>query len=75
MSAVRGEIERLLTPAEAAELLSVPRSWLYNRHAAGTLPFPAVKVGHYLRFRAADVLAFIDRQAGATTRAKLREVR
>ena len=52
--------EHLLTPEEAAEILRVKISWLYQhtrRRSQDRLPF--VKIGHYLRFREADLVAFI----------------
>ena len=55
--------DSLLTPKQVAELLTVPVSWIYGRSHAGTLPFPPIRVGSYLRFRADDVRAFINGQA------------
>ncbi len=55
--------ERLFTPEEAAELLRVKLSWLYQhtrRRSRDRIPF--VKVGHYLRFREQDLLAYISKR-------------
>ena len=55
--------EHLLTPEEAAEILRVKVSWLYQhtrRRSPDRIPF--IKVGHYLRFRERDLLAYIDGQ-------------
>jgi hypothetical protein len=42
-------IDPLLTAAEVAAILKVPKSWLYGRVHTGDLPFEYMKVGHYLR--------------------------
>jgi excisionase family DNA binding protein len=54
-------IERLLTPEEAAEVLRVKVSWLYQhtrRRSQDRIPF--VRVGRYLRFREQDLVAYIE---------------
>jgi excisionase family DNA binding protein len=54
-------IEQLLTPEEAAEILRVKLSWLYQhtrRRTQDRIPF--VKVGRYLRFREQDLVAYIE---------------
>lgn len=38
----------LLTPSEAAELLSVRRSWIYEAVRTGSLP--CLRVGRHIRF-------------------------
>jgi excisionase family DNA binding protein len=38
----------LLTPPEAAELLAVKPSWIYDAVRAGTLP--CLRVGRHIRF-------------------------
>ena len=51
----------LLTPEEAAEILRVKLSWLYQhtrRRAQDRIPF--VKIGRYLRFREQDLVAYIE---------------
>ena len=51
----------LLTPEEAAEILRVKLSWLYQhtrRRTQDRIPF--VKIGRYLRFREQDLLAYIE---------------
>ena len=45
----------LLTPAQAAQLLAVPESWL--RRKAGRRLVPCTFIGRHLRFSAADVRA------------------
>ena len=54
-------IERLLTPDEAAEILRVKLSWLYQhtrRRSQDRNPF--VKIGRYLRFREQDLRTYIE---------------
>ncbi len=54
-------IEHLLTPEEAAEILRVNLSWLYQhtrRRSQDRIPF--VKVGRYLRFREQDLADYIE---------------
>ncbi len=53
--------EQLLTPEEAAEILRVRLSWLYQhtrRRTQDRIPF--VKIGRYLRFREQDLVAYIE---------------
>src|SRR3954465_340028 len=45
--------EPLLTPAQAAELLAVRRSWVYD--AARTGQLPCVRVGRHVRFLRSDL--------------------
>lgn len=56
---------RLLDVQEVADLLRVPVSWVYQhtrRRAANRLPGFKLGGGKYLRFREADILAWIERQ-------------
>jgi excisionase family DNA binding protein len=61
-----------LTVQEAAELLRVPVSWLYERTRANSIPH--VKLGKYLRFDRDGLTTWIDemrrdgRGPGATNR-------
>jgi excisionase family DNA binding protein len=52
--------QRLLKPAEASELLSVPISWVYE--AARTRRLPHLKVGKHLRFLRADLDSWVEAQ-------------
>ncbi len=57
--------EHLLTPEEAAEILRVKLSWLYQhtrRRTQDRIPF--VKIGRYLRFRGQDLAAYIEARRG-----------
>ena len=56
--------EPLLTPDEAAALLQVPVSWLYQHTRRLSLyRIPFVKIGRYVRFREVDLLNYINRRA------------
>ena len=57
--------EHLLMPEEAAEILRVKLSWLYQhtrRRTQDRIPF--VKIGRYLRFREQDLAAYIEARRG-----------
>jgi excisionase family DNA binding protein len=45
--------EPLLTPAQAAELLAVRRSWVYDAARQGELP--CIRVGRHVRFLRSDL--------------------
>lgn len=58
----------ILTPQQVAELLQVPVSWVYEKTTTRASvrdadPLPYRKIGRYLRFIKADVLAWFERQA------------
>ena len=53
----------LVSPEEAASMLSVARSTVYVLIASGELP--SVKIGKSRRLRVEDIEAFVDRLAGA----------
>jgi excisionase family DNA binding protein len=63
--------DSLLTVEEVAALLRVDASWVYERVRRRSVDrLPGFHVGKYLRFRNADVLAWLDRQrAGGRTNA------
>jgi excisionase family DNA binding protein len=53
----------LLTVDELAKSLKIPKSWVYSRsRQTGPDAIPRMKVGKYLRFRLADVLAWLEGQ-------------
>lgn len=56
-------MNKLLTPAELAALLGLATQTIYNRHSAGASLPPCVRMGRMLRFRVADVEAWIAAQA------------
>lgn len=56
-------VDHLLSVEEVAELLKVPVSWVYDRtRSRGINRIPGFRLGKYWRFRAEDVLAWIERQ-------------
>ena len=56
--------DELLTVQDAAALLRVPVSWVYEHTRRGAPDaLPVVKVGKYVRFRPADLLDYIDRRS------------
>ena len=55
--------DSLLTIAEVAAMLQVDASWVYERVRRRSVDrLPAFHLGKYLRFRKADVLAWLERQ-------------
>ena len=52
------EAHRLLTVAEVAAHLRVPRSWIYDRTRRGAIP--ARRVGKYVRFDLAEVTKWVE---------------
>jgi len=52
--------ERLLSPQEAADLLGVPRSWVYEKVRLGHLPH--VRLGRYVRFERCTLEAWLSCQ-------------
>lgn len=58
MSATVGPDTRLLTPAEAAALLTLKESTLRDYSRRGIVP--SVKLGRHLRFVEADLVAYLE---------------
>ena len=52
--------EPLLTPADAAQLLVVKTSWIYEAVRDGRLP--CVRIGRHIRFLRSDLERFVDKQ-------------
>jgi excisionase family DNA binding protein len=52
--------EPLLTPEQAAALLSVRRSWVYDAARSGHLP--CVRVGRHVRFLRSDLEGWVEAQ-------------
>jgi excisionase family DNA binding protein len=48
----------LLTVDEVAEILRVPRSWVYSHQDQ----LPTVRLGRYVRFRRSEIELFLDQQ-------------
>jgi excisionase family DNA binding protein len=57
-------LSRLLTVRELANLLQVPVKTIYTWRYKGIGP-PAVPLGRYLRFRADDVVVWLEKRADA----------
>jgi len=51
-------IERLLTAAELAERLGVPKTWILESARSGAMP--CVRLGRYVRFDLTDVEAWLE---------------
>lgn len=52
----------LLSPREAAKALSVHQNTLANWRSTGRISLPYVRIGRHVRYRAGDVLRFIEAQ-------------
>jgi excisionase family DNA binding protein len=50
--------EVLLTVDEVAEILRVPRSWIYSHQDQ----LPTVRLGRYVRFKRSEIDLFVDQQ-------------
>jgi excisionase family DNA binding protein len=55
-------VQVLLTPDEVADMLRIPVRSLYVQRSAGRPTPPGVKIGRHLRYRLADVEAWIEDQ-------------
>jgi excisionase family DNA binding protein len=51
--------ERLLTAAELAEHLAVPKTWILESARSGAMP--CVRLGRYVRFDLADVERWLEK--------------
>jgi predicted DNA-binding transcriptional regulator AlpA len=59
---ITGQVSKILTVAQVADLLQIPKSSVYEktRHRRGcTPPLPCRRVGKYLRFFEAEILAWL----------------
>jgi excisionase family DNA binding protein len=57
----------LITVDEMAEMLKVPRSWIYSRtRIKGAGAIPRVQCGKYIRFHPKEVLEWLRRAQGTT---------
>lgn len=58
------ERESLLNVEQLASRLNVPKSWVYARtRENGPDSIPRVKLGKYVRFKEAQVSAWLEKQA------------
>ncbi len=51
----------LLDAGEVADILRVPRSWVYSH--LGELP--TIRLGRYVRFRRSEIERFLEQRSGA----------
>ncbi len=58
----RTDVEFLISPQEAAEILSVSRQYVYNLATEGKLP--TVRLGGAMRIRRSDIESFIRENTG-----------
>ena len=56
---IEGMSTRLLTAAEVASMLGVPKSWVYEQSRRGVIP--TVTLGRYRRFREEAIAGMIER--------------
>ena len=64
-----GPCEPVLDIAAAAHILGVPRSWLYARvELKEQCDVPHFRVGRYLRFRASELEAYLQKNRGGPKR-------
>ncbi len=63
------ENDELLDLVELTAGLKVKSGWVYQKIHSGTLPFPYLKVGHYLRFPASGVREYLASQLRPGVRA------
>jgi excisionase family DNA binding protein len=55
--------EQFETIDELAEILKVPKSWLYSKtRETGPDAIPRLKIGKYIRFRLPDVMAWLEKR-------------
>ena len=51
----------LLDATEVAQILRVPRSWIYSHLSE----LPVIRLGRYVRFRRSEIEHFLEKRAGA----------
>lgn len=55
-------LSEILTPEEVAAILRVKPSWVHEKtRTRSRNPLPVLRIGRYIRFRRADVNAWLDR--------------
>lgn len=57
----------LMTVAEVSALLRVPASWIYARTSGNGEQLPFLKLGRHLRFRRAEIEAWLEKQSRNST--------
>lgn len=58
--------DRLLTAEQVAEMLGVPKSWVYEQSRRGAIP--TVTLGRYRRFRLEAIEEWIKEREGSKAR-------
>jgi hypothetical protein len=54
----------LLTPAELAERLKVPKSWVYEKTRGRSRdPLPVMRIGKYMRFHWPEIVVWLQAHA------------
>jgi excisionase family DNA binding protein len=54
----------LLTPAELAERLKVPKSWVYEKTRGRSRdPLPVMRIGKYMRFHWPEIVTWLQAHA------------
>ncbi len=51
----------LLNAEEVAQILRVPKSWIYSH----LQELPAIRLGRYVRFRRVEIERFLEQRSGA----------
>jgi excisionase family DNA binding protein len=51
----------LLNAGEVAQILRVPRSWVYSH----LKELPVIRLGRYVRFRRSEIERFLEQRSGA----------
>jgi excisionase family DNA binding protein len=54
----------LLTASEVADLLGVPKTWVYEQSRTGRIP--TVKLGRYRRYRREAIEAWVEQLEGSS---------
>jgi excisionase family DNA binding protein len=55
------EVPQIMTVEEAATMLRVPKSWVYERtRRRGAEQIPHIKLGKYLRFERASIRTWVE---------------
>jgi excisionase family DNA binding protein len=67
MAAVSTLAPEYLTPQQVAQLLAVSLCWVYKASAEkrGKNRLPAIRIGHSLRYRRADLDAWLEKRKAA----------
>ena len=56
--------DHLLDVTEAAKVLGLPKSWIYARVESPECDLPFFRVGRYIKFKASELAAYLERNRG-----------